>query len=356
MLKAGQNYLINSDYQPSRFQGSLIPELIISATSLIGGHYLSNLISVILGVGTLYIFHLLLSKMFKKKETTLIILIVGFNPYFVIASSTSIDYIYSLFFIFLGSLLLFKNFRIIAAISFALALSSRLSNAMLVGLVYLYFILPTVKTDKNKFFILFLSGLFSLILTLALYIPAYTSAGNTLSFLSYAIGDWSASQYVARFIYKNIALFGMITSIFIYLSFFYYITTQKIHTDHSKLFYFAVCAFIIEEALFLKIPLEISYLLPAVFLLLPLYIHVTKSSFFGYILLFLSIFYNFINIDFLKMEYTMENPKATDMKEATGAKIGLFIKQGAVYNDIKTRKASQDEYFNTNHLPIMKVN
>lgn len=153
MLKSGQNFLLNFEYLPSRAQGSFVPEIIMSLASFVGGHYLSNFISMMLGVGTLYIFYFFLTKIFSKSDAILVVLIVGFNPYFVIASSTSMDYIYSIFFIFLGSFFLFKNYRIVAAIAFALALSSRLSNALLVGLIYLYFLSSVFQLEKKSSFV-----------------------------------------------------------------------------------------------------------------------------------------------------------------------------------------------------------
>ena len=315
MLKAGQNLLLNFQYIPSRFQGSLIPELIMSAASLVGGYYLSNFISVALGLGTLYIFYFFICKIFSNTEATLITLIVGFNPYFVIASSSSMDYIYGLFFIFLGSFFLFKNFRLFAAIAFAFALASRLSNALLVGLIYLYFLSSVFQIDKKGFIHLFLSGLFALILTIAFYFPAYSHAGYTFSFLSYAIGDWSISQYLARFIYKNLALFGLLTSLFLYFSLMYNIFVRKIKIHFSRLLVFIIIAFIIEEILFLKVPLEISYLLPIIFLVVPFYVYFIKSNLLRYSLLSLTILYNFINIDILQIEY------AVSKSEAIGAKV-----------------------------------
>jgi hypothetical protein len=49
-------------YVPSRFQGYLIPEIVVGFSSQIGSFYLSNFISSILSVSTLFTFYLLLRK------------------------------------------------------------------------------------------------------------------------------------------------------------------------------------------------------------------------------------------------------------------------------------------------------
>ena len=55
MIRSGQNFWLNDIYNASRFQGSLIPELIIGALSILGGSIFSNAISVILSILTLKI-------------------------------------------------------------------------------------------------------------------------------------------------------------------------------------------------------------------------------------------------------------------------------------------------------------
>ena len=123
MLRTGRNLFLEGTYFPSRPPGYFINELIIGGVSLISGHIISNLISSFFGIASLYIFLHLLKKVFSNTHSILIMTMVGLNPYFVIAASTSMGYVYSLFFIMFGITLLTKRRIYIASIFFALTVA-----------------------------------------------------------------------------------------------------------------------------------------------------------------------------------------------------------------------------------------
>lgn len=149
IIHSGQKLILNGVYVPSRFQGALIPEIVIGITSLLGGFVLSNLVSVILGILSLYIFFNFLLSITNAEKAILTVALVGLNPHYIIASTTSMDYIYSIFFILLGFTLLQKRSYFIASVVVAFAISSRLSNSLIVLMMYLYFIYIAIFYKKN---------------------------------------------------------------------------------------------------------------------------------------------------------------------------------------------------------------
>jgi len=346
LLKSGQNLIINQFYSPSRTQGSLITEIIIGITSIIGKHFLTNLISAILGVSSLLLFYNLIKRIFEDHAAILITFIVGLNPFIIIASSSTMDYIYSMFFILAGIHLLIKNKLLLAAVFMAFALSSRLSNCLVVGVVYLYFLLDHYKTNKVYFLKLLRSGVFALVLTLTLYIPVFIVSGNNLSFLEYGIGDWSTSEIAARFIYKNFSLFSLLGSISIFTILIFGIFRKTIKLKFGLLISMILLMILLIELMFLKVPVEISYLLPILFVVIPVFYSMTKSKLSLYVLLFLTVVYNFLNVDILKIEYN------EDRTEAINAETGLFIKPGIIIEDISRRKQSQEYYFLENAIAL----
>lgn len=192
MIRSGINLIFNNAYEPSRFQGSLVPELSIGLLSKVGGFHLSNIVSVMMGIAVLILYYLVVKRTLSLDKALLALLLIGFNPYFVIVSSSSMDYIYNLFFMMLGGFLLTKRYYTLEAVMLALALSSRLSTALLVFLIYLYFIFSEAKSDTNQTKkITFLSlltqkasysAMLSLLLTVILYIPVYIVSDYSFSF------------------------------------------------------------------------------------------------------------------------------------------------------------------------------
>ena len=217
MIRCGTNLVLDGLYVPSRPPGYLIPEIIIGGLSLIGGQYLTNLASAILGTMSLYLFWRLLITSFSRHDTLLICLIVGLNPHFIIAASSSMDYVYSLFFGLTGIVLLTMRKPFLASVPIALASCSRLGNILLLGIIYLYFIYTAYQRRRSDdLSSLILSAGLWVGLTFMLFIPSFIAYNNTFGFITYYIPDFTFAGHLTRFIYKNIYLFGPMAFVLIW--------------------------------------------------------------------------------------------------------------------------------------------
>ncbi|MEW6712653.1 MAG: hypothetical protein AB1403_22740, partial [Candidatus Riflebacteria bacterium] len=340
MIRSGRQLINGEGYQFSRPPGYLVPELIIGITSHLGAHWLSNAVSALLAVASLYLFHRMLSFFLPEKSALLLVLCVAFNPWFVLAATTSIDYIYSLFFILLALRLLIDGRPLMAAPSAAAALSSRPGNALLILTLYLYFLFRTYRNDKAALSGFIASAFLALLLTLALFFPSYRSAGHSFGFFSYAAVEWSLLGHISRFLYKNLFLFGLLpTSWLLVCTWKNRLLLQKSSlVNPGNLF--ALAAILLHSMLFFKIPLEISYQLPLLLLIFPLLArHFNFSRQQLLILLVLNLFTSFVlNIDLLDKKYNPDNT------EAVSATPGIFLRPGIVADDSRRRPQSS-EYF-----------
>ena len=211
MLRSGRNLLLEGTYDYSRPPGYFVPEMILGGISLLGGHWLTNILSALLATASLYLFWRLLETSLPRYQAAFAVAFVGLNPHFIIAASSSIDYVYSLFFILSGVTALRARSPYGAAVLFALAISSRLSNLPIVVILYAHFLHREYRVRGPKAVVgLAPSVAMAACLTIALFIPSFIAAGNTLGFLSYAIGDWTFFGHLTRFIYKNIGLLGLL--------------------------------------------------------------------------------------------------------------------------------------------------
>ena len=109
MLRSWQEMLANGIYVPSRFQGNLPSELILGSLAAIWGPVGSNSFSFILSILSL----ILAYRLFRKIESDpikigLALATVAVNPFWVEASTTSMDYIHPIPF-FLAGILLVQN-------------------------------------------------------------------------------------------------------------------------------------------------------------------------------------------------------------------------------------------------------
>jgi len=150
MIRQGQELVSSYKYYPSRPPGYFVPELIIGFTSMVGGHFLTNLLSALMGATNIYIFYKFIKRYFNEKHSVLICLIVALNPYYIIAASSSMDYIYSIFFGLCGLCFLDRCKYFLGAIFFGLSLSARLSNSLIVFAIYVGYLIANLKNGDIK--------------------------------------------------------------------------------------------------------------------------------------------------------------------------------------------------------------
>jgi 4-amino-4-deoxy-L-arabinose transferase-like glycosyltransferase len=342
MIHVGRQFLLDFKYHPSRPPGYLIPEISLGLTSLIGSYYLSNLMSAILGSITLYLFYQILKNIFDNTNALLITLVVGLNPYFIIASSSSTDYIYSLFFVFCGIALLDYRKYCFTGLLFSFAISSRLSSVMTITAIYIFFIFTYyIDKDKRKLLSrLVLSSIIALLCTIILYLPVFIASGYNFSFITYYMPDFSILEHLSRFIYKNIYLLGLLPFLLVFVTSLYFVFKKGAEIIKYPAVLFSIGIIVVQEILFYKIPLKISYLLPILFVIVPLWAFLINSKRALLVLLiFLTGLYNIVNIDILDRKYNEANT------QCVAAERGIFIRPGILIDDLLLREKSQEIYF-----------
>lgn len=274
MIGTWRTLLSEQRYEPSRFQGYLVPEIVIGLSSQLGDFYLSNLVSACLGIASLWLFYQLLHHVIPPFPAALAALAVGTNPYWIIAATTSTDYIYPAFFFLLGSFLLLHHQFRIAGLVFALTVSSRLTYAPMIAIAYgFYFFYLYQKRNLNQRFLQGI-GLF-IVGSIALYLPVFFTSGMTFSFLKYADDTVGGTiGEIARFGYKNIYFWGSPTFIVLLV---FFIQERRFYwkqicsfpfrnlTINQLIFHTVFWIFIYNELMFAKLPHQYQYLIPILF-------------------------------------------------------------------------------------------
>ena len=214
MLRTWQVMVFEGRYEPSRFQGNIVPEFALGAAAAFGGPPLSNSVSLAAALGSLALLFNLVRPFGRPGWPA--ILFVAANPYWLIAASSSTDHCIALFFFMAGLVALDREWRTAGIGLLALAAGSRISYLLLGVLLLLWFVGSRVAGQQGGSarreelvrglidlllpFLLF-SGLF--------YLPVFIT--NHLGF------DWLSSArpvrqgwpgLLARFAYKGYLFFG----------------------------------------------------------------------------------------------------------------------------------------------------
>ncbi|MBL0339480.1 MAG: hypothetical protein IPP71_00275 [Bacteroidetes bacterium] len=342
MIKSGRDTFLNGHYHYSRGPGNFIPEMVIGGASLLGGFIVTNIISALLGTATLYLLWKRIKTVLSPTNSILVILIIGLNPWYVIASSSSMDYVYSLFFAMAGIGMMEKRNIFPAACLFAFAVSSRLTVLMIIGIIYLYYFYIRFKENEIKEMgRLFLSGCLLMVLSVLFFVPSYVAADYTFKFMEYGIGNWDLIGILSRIIYKHIYLIGLLPLLFLAVMTIIHVFKSGIKFKSNALLNTGIIIIVLTELLFIKIPVEISYLLPQYLIAVPLIVFLVKPRKMTlYLLLAFTISFGFIvNPDVLDRKYNAERT------EAISAEVGFFIRPGLVIDDIMKREESKDFYW-----------
>ena len=349
MLTTWKILINEGKYVPSRFQGNLIPELTIGLASEIGGFYLANLMSIVLSVSSLFIFYKLLLRITTVLIASLSVLAIASNPFWIIASTTSMDYVYGAFFFILGLFLLIKEKPRWAGLLFAAAVSSRLTYGPMAAIAFLLYF-PYTQENLKLRKSLIQGFLILLIATGGFYLPVFFASGMSLSFL--AIGPDASGGFVgilARFFYKNIYFWGLpafgLLVVFLIQdkSIYRKVLTnpfQKIRVE-KLLFHGALWCLIYNEILFFKLPHEYAYLLPILFSITYLIAtsdRVKKTRYLSF-LIGLQLLYGLLfNLDVIQ---TYQKEPVAKTVHSDSAKIQISIKEGVLIREINWRSTYQ---------------
>jgi len=332
VVRTGQYFVETLDYIPSRLPGYFVHEVFVYFLNLAGGSLLSNLGSVAMALLLLVSFNRV-CRILLVPHPNLLTLVLMIHPFVWVNAASTIDYLWALGFAFLGFERLLKKKYIAASMLLALAIGCRLSTALVIGLFLLYVYLQYKDQRRN----LLLSGLAVALISLLLFIPPLDFLEWDISrWLVLSMGDpmlWTPQLRIGRFLYKNLMFWGVPAAL--WLLFMFARGVIKPGTIQVRkwdlLTWFCLAVILASEVLFLRVPIEMEYLLPLLpFVLILLGRGFTRQPKYLLILLALVFLANFLWI----------NPARSTSPNQTSAVIyGIWLEKGYLLQDISTRLA-----------------
>jgi hypothetical protein len=331
VLSAGISTWENSIPQMSRHPGYWLYEAMIFCFSKLGGYILTNGATLAASVFVLHRFHSLAVRE-NVTHAVLLTLCLCLNPWFLIAATSTMDYMWALLFIVLSIEFAIKDKHIIAGVFAGLAAGFRLGSVFVLLFAFIFsWIKAGIKNSLRGYVLL---GCVSIVLIVIFYLPSWLLKEKNFSFLNphlvFENLNWTPKLYAGRFFYKIIHLFGLPSFVIIAAIVAYYTLKQKGQINMSRYGIAALGASVGTLILFARYPIEIAYLLPFLFfflLLLGTYLRGNNRKYLIAILL-TTISYSFINLSIAK-------PNVPN--KATDASFGLFVEPGVLIKDVFDR-------------------
>jgi hypothetical protein len=253
-------------YVPSRFQGYPLAEVAIGSTSELAGHWLSGALSAALGCACIALtYDLVHRRLHDRTNTILFVSVLAATPVFVIAATTSVDYLYGLTCFLAGWVLLERNRSPLAVgVLFGLAAAGRITYLPL-GLLVIVLApgVPRIATPWIK------SIGATLFVGIGAYVPALVAAhGSLSSFSADRPTDQGLSGFAARAGLKAVSVLGIVASVILVAGVVFALRTLRAQhtTVGGERWLLAPIALLV--AIWVWLPLEPSYLLPVLVLLL----------------------------------------------------------------------------------------
>ena len=297
LIKTFLNIIENGTYNPSRYYGHPIPEVLLGYLSYNFGAFITSFFCYLMFIFSLYFFYVSFSNDKKLDNLYIFILLCISNPILLFDNTNISDFQLSMFFFSAGIYASKKDVKIIVPLLFGLTIASRLSFTLFVILFLSYeYYFSNQKNKKQILFNLF----YSLIIGSIFYLTVFYQSHLSLAFIKNTGGPpLNLLELIPRFFYKIYYLIGKFGFIFIIFIFFSKVNKiYKIFVLSNFLYLFIITNLLI----FFFIPTKTAII--SIFLIF-LYIIIIsnfnkKMIFFLIILNFISWFFSYeiININY----------------------------------------------------------
>jgi len=282
-------------YQPSRFPGFPIYEMLNAPLVGLGSSLLSNSATMIVFIVAIVFFKKILER-FEIPGQNILVWTFAFMPILWKNSAVTVDYVWGLTFIIVSLFFLLENKIILSAVMLGIAVGTRLTH-----IIFLipYCILLYREGKLNK---VFLMGGITLVISTLCFLPMLLrpELKNDIFVYLADIRHYSFIRMIGYSLYRSvfaIGLFGAISIIiFLFLSHWRVIELFK---SNDKLLQICIAAIIIMLGAFFFMADEREYLIPIIpFVLMALGIILKRKYLIVTCICLLS--YSFINLDLIE--------------------------------------------------------
>ena len=265
MLGTWDRLIHHGTYSPSRFQGSPLAELSIGALSEVGGHWLSAAMSIALAaLAVLSLFDLAKRRLGSRSDAALLAAILALTPVFLVAASTSHDYIYGLALFLAGWNAQERGHdqRLVAVI-LAMATLGRFSYLPLGAVVLLAG--PPLRGRRER---ATSTAVYALVIAVG-YLPAFLSADRSFNIFT---ADRPTGQglvgLIGRAVVKPTLLFGVLGMALLAVVIVAALVRGRAAGSGMSGERWLLVMIAISVAMWVWIPVEASYLLPTLAIVL----------------------------------------------------------------------------------------
>jgi len=330
IFRSGRAIARHLSYVPSRPPGAPVHEAVVGILDLIGGPILTNLASFAAAGVLVWALDSLLQREDVGTAGRWGVALVAANPWFIIAATSTADYVFALMFCVLAALAIRSDRAVLAGLLAAASMGSRIGSITLI-LALLIAELGSGDGARKRVLTTALVGAGT---TVLLFIPSMIEAGG----LAFAQNDFSASSplvQVGRAAAKDLLLLGIPTVVILLFALPAALTAIRSWSS-SWLVRFALPGLVLSQVLFIRFPWKMAHLLPTLLCIAILFtVALQERPRVLMAMVALQLVFGFVRIDALA---------PNDANEASGGTFDPTITAGPVLTDWRCRRDQPEAY------------
>jgi hypothetical protein len=264
VIESGRSIVGEGPYVVSRNPGAPVHEAAVGVLHAVGGTVATNLGTLVVALAGL----VALWRMLRGAGVAHAgwwVLVVAAHPHVWIASTSTIDFMWALGFLLLGTERLFARRPLPATAWFVLAVGCRGATLLLVAAA----LAAHALGDRERAAEGVRVGAATVVLSALLFVPAWLAADRSFAFLQNELAVWSGLVLQGgRSIAKHLFFFGVPLLVVLLALAPGLVGAVRSRWRRSALLRFAVLAGVVTEAIFLWLPWKLAHLLPLVVVLI----------------------------------------------------------------------------------------
>jgi len=257
VIRSGRGIVDHFRYVASRSPGAPVHETGVGLLDRIGGTAAGNLGSLVAAAACVALMVALLRRC-GVGRTGLVVAIVVANPWFLIAATSTVDFLWALAFL-LGAAVLVRNGRAVpAGVCAALAIGCRASTVALVAALVLAEALEDEGGRRRAAAVAAIAATGGLLL----FVPSIRASGDGLAFAQNDVPSSSFFVQAGRFAVKDLYFFGPFAAVVLALCLPAALRSLRAWRA-DWLVRFASVGLLVSQLLFLRFPWKMGHLLPS---------------------------------------------------------------------------------------------
>lgn len=345
VIRSGRT-IMDGDYVASRAPGAPVHEAAVGVLEAVGGTVLANLGSLVMAV-VLVVGLVVLLRGEGVPHAELAAAFVVANPWFQVAATSTVDFVWAMGFAVLGFVALRRDRPIVAGVLFGLGVGCRMTTSVVVASALGAQLLDRGDQRSERRLTVWVAGAVTAIVGIVAFVPPFFAAGSSLAFANNDFATSTPLNHLGRALAKDFYFFGPYAALGLLLTVPAVARTVVRFWHESWALRCAVIGLVATQLLFLRFPWKMGHLVPTlVFVAMLLAVAFARRPAWLAALVAAQLAFGLVNVELFRPDTP---------NEAHGATFGIEVRWGPFIVDTQCRAEDQGAWVDNDGARVEAV-